>query len=168
MSKLKDPQMGAKARRWMTGAGRTFGRIVEVGVYEGTGTARLAAGGARVWAVDRWRSPTGEPRDEMCARVRERFREVPGVVVLRMDSLEAAATLLEVEGPTMDMVFIDADHSYEAVRRDIEAWAPLVRPGGLLAGHDYHRKWPGVVRAVDEVFQGRATVSHGSVWSVLR
>jgi hypothetical protein len=61
---------------------------------------------------------------------------------------------------TADFVFIDADHTYEAVRADLAAWYPKVRPGGLLAGHDYANRdhedpgrgitrW-GVKRAVDE------------------
>ena len=38
-----------------------------------------------------------------------------------------------------DFVFIDADHSKEAVLADIRAWLPKVRPGGIIAGHDYNR-----------------------------
>lgn len=34
------------------------------------------------------------------------------------------------------LVFIDADHSFDAVCRDIDAWRPKVKPGGWLAGHD--------------------------------
>ena len=36
----------------------------------------------------------------------------------------------------LDFLFIDGDHSYEGVRRDFELYAPLVRPGGLIALHD--------------------------------
>ena len=46
-----------------------------------------------------------------------------------------------------DLVFVDADHEEPSVRRDIEAWSPLLRKGGVLAGHDYARIWPGVVAA---------------------
>lgn len=52
-----------------------------------------------------------------------------------------------------DVVYIDADHSYESVRDDIRAWYPKVAVGGALCGHDYHtdgKVWPGVRRAVDE------------------
>jgi predicted O-methyltransferase YrrM len=52
---------------------------------------------------------------------------------------------------SLDAVFIDADHSYEAVKLDIQNWMPKVRRGGILAGHDYVPSWPGVVRAVDEL-----------------
>jgi predicted O-methyltransferase YrrM len=55
------------------------------------------------------------------------------------------------EDDSLDAVFIDADHSYEAVKLDIQNWMPKVRKGGILAGHDYTYSWPGVVRAVDEL-----------------
>lgn len=81
------------------------------------------------------------------------------------DSVESAA---QVEDGSLDFVFIDADHSYDAVRRDIEAWRPKVKPGGWLGGHDYNQKFPGVIRAVDFAF-GKPNVITlpGSIWSVI-
>lgn len=37
----------------------------------------------------------------------------------------------------LDFVFVDAEHTYDSVRADLKAWAPKVRKGGLLCGHDY-------------------------------
>jgi predicted O-methyltransferase YrrM len=55
---------------------------------------------------------------------------------------------------SFDYVYIDADHTYEAAARDINLYAPIVRPGGILAGHDYANAGGaipfGVKRAVDE------------------
>jgi predicted O-methyltransferase YrrM len=56
---------------------------------------------------------------------------------------------------SIDFVFLDASHAYESISRDIDAWRPKVKRGGLLAGHDYvHWTNPefGVVRAVNERF----------------
>ena len=64
-------------------------------------------------------------------------------------------------GERPSMIFIDADHSYEGVMEDIESSRKLGIP--LISGHDYHEFFPGVMRAVDEVFQGRKTVN-GTVW----
>jgi hypothetical protein len=38
---------------------------------------------------------------------------------------------------SLDFVYIDAAHDYENARRDMEAWLPKIRPGGIMAGHDY-------------------------------
>lgn len=54
--------------------------------------------------------------------------------VKRKDSVAAAA---EYEDKSLDFVFIDGDHSYEGVKRDIIAWLPKMKPGSYFTGHDY-------------------------------
>jgi len=55
-----------------------------------------------------------------------------------------------------DLVFIDADHSYEGCKLDILAWTPKVKPGGWISGHDYENYLKdlkfGVTEAVNETF----------------
>ena len=51
---------------------------------------------------------------------------------------------------SLDFVFIDGSHDYESVKKDIQAWLPKVKSGGVLAGDDY-ATWPGVKQAVDEL-----------------
>jgi predicted O-methyltransferase YrrM len=66
---------------------------------------------------------------------------------------------------SLDFVFVDGEHAYEAVKKDIAAWLPKVRPGGILAGHDYvHEEWSGVIRAVTEAFE-MVEVWRGVPWS---
>jgi hypothetical protein len=66
-----------------------------------------------------------------------------------------------IRAMAFDFVYIDADHSYEAIKHDLELAWPLIRPGGALAGHDYtlcedrvidrsHYAGFGVKQAVDE------------------
>lgn len=65
-----------------------------------------------------------------------------------------AAKYLHSKGDLFDLIFIDADHSYEAVKDDIMSWWPLVDNGGVLCGHDYDPKgesWPGVHKAIHEL-----------------
>lgn len=53
----------------------------------------------------------------------------------------------------VDLVFIDGDHRYESVRRDIIIAKKLIGEKGIIAGHDYnHPDWFGVKKAVDEMF----------------
>jgi predicted O-methyltransferase YrrM len=51
---------------------------------------------------------------------------------------------------SIDFAFIDADHDYASVRQDLTAWWPKIKPGGILAGHDYGTCWEGVTHAVNE------------------
>ncbi len=83
--------------------------------------------------------------------------------VLEMSTTDAAA---EIEDASLDFVFIDADHSHDAVMADIAAWQPKVKPGGWIGGHDYHpRKFPGVVKAVRKVFDA-PELYPGTIWGV--
>ena len=69
--------------------------------------------------------------------------------IFRMRSSEAAGMAKAL----YDFVFLDADHSYEGCAADLAAWAPKVRPGGYICGHDYENTdFPkfGVTQAVDE------------------
>lgn len=69
-----------------------------------------------------------------------------------------------VEDGSLDFIFIDAGHSYQAVAADIRAWAQKVRPGGWVGGHDYHPNHPGVIQAVDEAYGGRVVQERGWIW----
>lgn len=57
----------------------------------------------------------------------------------------------------VDMVFIDADHSYEHCKADIEAWLPNIKLGGIIAFHDYGNEdgLAGVTNSVDELLTGK-------------
>jgi len=72
------------------------------------------------------------------------------VEFMRMKSVDASHL---IEDNSLDYVFIDADHSYEGVARDIKTWISKVRPGGWIGGHDYNdRHYPSVSKAVHENF----------------
>jgi cephalosporin hydroxylase len=70
-------------------------------------------------------------------------------------SVDVAKT---IEDESLDWVYIDADHRYEAIKADLEAYFPKVRKGGVVSGHDYtHHQvsWTepyvfGVIEAVNE------------------
>jgi len=58
--------------------------------------------------------------------------------------------------PELDFVYIDGNHEYPYVKVDTELYYPKVKSGGLFSGQDYsrHRRHGGVVRAVNEFFEG--------------
>jgi hypothetical protein len=49
-----------------------------------------------------------------------------------------------------DIIYVDADHNYESVKKDLELSFRKIKNGGYLCGHDYGNMFPGVIRAVDE------------------
>lgn len=55
---------------------------------------------------------------------------------------------------SVDFVFIDANHTYDFVKADVNAWLPKIKPGGIIAGHDYNAPHE-VERAVNEIFGSR-------------
>lgn len=70
--------------------------------------------------------------------------------VLRATSASAAGFFAQ-QGIEFDVIYIDACHRYAAVKQDLQLWANLVRPGGMMAGHDYIKAdGCGVIQAVDE------------------
>jgi len=87
--------------------------------------------------------------------------------LIRQSSHEAWGTVLfdmiEAE-EKLDFVFIDGRHTFGDVMADIELWRKIVRPGGIISGHDYkHESYPGVSRAINSSFQFINT-EDGFVW----
>lgn len=144
------------------------GTAVEVGTYK----ADFAKWWLQHWpgqlvCVDAWRHYHGSPdilnhddatMEAVYAEALSRLLPFDHrCVVIRDFSLNAAKKLTEA-GEQFDCVYLDAAHDYDSVVADIAAWWPLVKPGGILSGHDYlfgtvEQGYPanfGVKPAVDE------------------
>lgn len=74
--------------------------------------------------------------------------------IFKMSSIEASKLF---SNEFFDLIYIDADHTYDAVKNDLYAWYPKLKSGGILSGHDYCDYYIkttntifGVVAAVDE------------------
>jgi SAM-dependent methyltransferase len=142
--------------------------FVEIGAYLGRSTAYLAARikqsrkRIRLYVVDLWDGwfwnddspdiPMHAGPEVFWHFMRNmRCQGLDEVICPLKMSSDRAALLFE-EG-SLDFVFVDGDHGYAAVQRDLTAWFPRVKPGGVLAGHDYiNNDFPGVRRAADEFF----------------
>lgn len=162
-ARLRDLTIAVLCNRWLTApdvlASRNelgywlnwlglAGDGAEVGVFKGQFSQHLL----QTWecrqltSVDPWREfPSAEYVDvcNLAQDMQERnFLETRQRLnpfgdrsqLLRATSEAAAGTIAEA---TLDFVYLDAQHHYEAVRDDIRAWYPKVKSGGVLGGHDY-------------------------------
>ena len=114
---------------------RQRNHAVEVGSLLGASTRIIARHFTNVTSVDAYAAGY-DPEDLNAGAVRLaiardafalRFFDEPGVAQLRMRSRDACALFAN---ETLDLVYIDAGHNYEAVRRDLECWLPKLRAGG--------------------------------------
>lgn len=158
----------ARRHGWRRGAeigllkGKTFGLLLD------------ALPGLELLGVDQWRQL---PEDEAAgSETYARFDMAAAEAscraiaaghpdrarILKGDSVAMAVTVAD---GSLDFVFIDAAHTTAAVAADVRAWAPKVRPGGLITGHDW---WFDSVRAaLDLVVPGWEPLAE-SVWSLPR
>lgn len=167
-----------------------FRRGVEIGVYYGRtfrhvieNSPNVMLFGVDVWenAVPQGKTFSGERcfcnycnemrRDRQSMDIATMGKEVEKYadatngrgVVMRGASTDVAQ---EFADEWLDFVFIDGDHSYEGVDADIKAWAPKIRKGGLIAGHDINMA--SVKRAVDENFPKHYTTDTDHVWYTMK
>ena len=147
------------------------GEGVEIGVQRATFSSVLLGswGGARLHCVDPWRSfedpayvdkanADAEKQQAIYETARGRLAAFGDrAAIHRATSAEAAPNFAD---ESLDFVYIDAQHHYEAVCEDLALWFPKLRAGGLFAGHDYldglvDGDLFGVKRAVDEFAVGQ-------------
>lgn len=160
--------------------------FVEIGCKEGRTTGHIlkTVPDSQVIAVDPWivQDATSDPTKETYAswdfsKIEAEFWANVGDAkdrcrMLRMTSEQAAIQTTGCPVDThgqVDLIFIDALHDYDHVKQDIALWWPKVRIGGMLCGHDFNHKWPGVERAVFEAFNLMFVgVAPDSVWYIIK
>lgn len=104
-------------------------RVLEVGAYRGFTTKMLArhtGDDARIVAFDR------DPRHGDAYR----GTELASKIERRVGDMSTDAFAQDAPG-SYDLIFLDADHAYEAVKRDTEILLPLLAPHGFFVWHDY-------------------------------
>lgn len=146
-------------------------KIAEIGVWKGELSTALIQSPNIRWLilVDPWKAcnkqdnPTWFMSGSKLSRLSQsRFNEAFSMVselaekhsdrifILREKSESASKKIFN---DSLDLVFIDGDHSYQGVINDISLWMPKVKVGGYISGHDYEDpRFPGVKQAVLTVF----------------
>ncbi len=158
---FKDPEnwMTERELQWLYEQTKTHSSIVEVGSHKGRGSSAPLANGTVKWGGKLTCVDCFEDIDWFNCFKTNILNKFPTVRLIKNRSVEAAKLFLP---RSVEMVFIDADHSYESVKADIEAWKNV--PSKMFCGHDYDTGWKGVKEAVDEVFPSVERID--SIWIV--
>jgi hypothetical protein len=148
--------------------------VVETGVWRGELSKMLYEVVEQLILVDPWKvehnrfaeydCTMGEPfktQDELDLMCEEVKNSLPNAKIMRMTSLEAVDAILD---STIDLVYIDSVHLYTYCKKEIVAWLPKIRPGGMIAGDDYIKEHNQVSKAVDEILGPQDT---DRTWSKL-
>lgn len=153
---------------------------VEVGVEKGQFSEILLTSKLdKLYSIDLWTEQDGTYQDINNLSNRqhaENKKETEGrlekygerSVIVKCDSTEASKL---IANESLDFVYIDANHSYEACLSDIKIWYPKLRVGGIIAGHDYIPDgiYPegvfGVQRAVNEYFKDKIINTTKDAWA---
>lgn len=119
--------------------------FAEVGSWKGFSAfvlANILRGDGLLYAIDHWlgskdswMEETAKKEDVYSIFKSTMFKfDLWGIVRPMVMTSESAARIFK-DG-ILDLVFIDADHSYGSIKQDIELWLPKVKAGGILCGHD--------------------------------
>ena len=132
--------------------------IAEIGPWTGLTTSIFASyareKGGLVHAID-WFKGTEKTmlidiagRCDILSVFSDNMRELNlmgSINILKMRSEEAVK---HFKDQSLDLVFIDGDHRYEAIKQDIEMWYPKVKNGGVFSGHDCEKRMSEVDPAI--------------------
>jgi len=140
-----------------------YGMIIELGVWKGKSLCSIAdiikKKNLIVYAVDTFKGTTGKKEHKEAEEVdlQKVFTDNLNnfgikAEVYKMTTDEAS----KIINDKFDLIFIDADHTEEAVKKDIENWLPKCK--GFIAGHDYEKPW--IKKIVDKKFPNRKYI-HG-------
>jgi hypothetical protein len=140
------PPIPLYCSRWRT-IPRLFRKLgftngAEIGVWRGYFSKFLIKDNPKLklYSIDAWIAygdPTAnfdqETMDRYYLETKNRLKPY-NCKVIRAWSTDAAK---KFENESLDFVYIDANHDYKSSKKDIAAWHPKVRKGGIVSGHDY-------------------------------
>lgn len=139
-------------------------KIAEIGVEYGGYTDIYYSDKYEIHLIDMWQTEGNDfyfsqnpgQVEKGYNQIIEKYSNKENVKIVKMKSDKAS---LLYPDEYFDWVYLDADHSYEAVINDIKNWLPKVKKGGILSGHDFnpssdhpYYKEFGVDKAVVELF----------------
>ena len=147
--------------------------IIEIGAYAGDSTEIFAKNFEYVFSVDPWMNGYDDSdassykydMKEVEAQFDKVYDKYPNIVKIKHTG-DSACSMFSNE--TFDIVYIDAVHQYDNVKRDIISWLPKVKKGGIIAGHDFQESFEGTMRAVREVLGEPQILGKDTSWGFVR
>jgi predicted O-methyltransferase YrrM len=133
-------------------------KFVEIGVWKGGSTAYMGVeifnSGKKIHydAIDTFEG--SREHGQVVGLYEEAVQNLKPLIDLNVVNIirgHSQDVVSKYQDETIDFCFIDGSHEYEDVKKDIMAYLPKVKKGGILAGHDYDAIWNGVIQAVDEI-----------------
>lgn len=131
--------------------------IAEIGTAEGIFSTEIFNWGVeKLYLIDIWEhvpfidgcgSFSQEWHDKNYNEVVEKFGDKSNVVILKGFSYKVAK---EIPDNSLSLGIIDADHTYQGCKADIQVYWPKITNGGILYFHDFKNVSYGVNRAVQE------------------
>jgi len=125
---------------------KNISKMVEVGSFQGESTTIFALflPKTQIYAVDPLESgydPTDiaalQDMDNIQHNFTVRTSKFLNITQVKLKSIDAVNKFVD---SNLDLVYIDGDHRYEAVKQDILKWKPKIKSGGYVSGHDYGRE----------------------------
>lgn len=119
----------------------------EVGVQKGLNSKSIlkSLNISELHLVDSWDKSIDVNGPKYCKMVLDKFWNNPVQIKIKIgDSVSISRVFSD---NSLDFVYIDACHEYKSALADINAWAPKVKTGGIVAGHDVFNA-KGVIQAV--------------------
>jgi predicted O-methyltransferase YrrM len=128
-----------------------FGRtVLELGSYAGASTVAMAQVAHRVHAVDWHQGDESAGTEDTLAEFFANIQPYRDRIVAHVGRFEDIVPLFR-EG-AFDMAFLDGAHSYEATVAQIDLALRVLKPGSVIAFHDYGSGFDGVKQAIDQYF----------------
>ena len=142
-----------------TGLNHTH-KMVEVGSFYGASTVIFALSKANIDSIEPFSCEvsdmvyngnhiTEEDFKEIANCYDENIKEYNNVNKIKADSRKVVENYAD---NSLDFVYIDANHTYEDIKIDINLWLPKIKKGGWLCGHDF--SFEGIAVAIFELFGG--------------
>lgn len=112
----------------------------EIGVKEGLFSEIICQAGLKLYGIDPYliyedyvEPETHESLNQAMDRATARLKKYD-FTPIRKTSMDA---VIDFPDESLDFVYIDGNHSFKFVTEDILEWSKKIKPGGIIAGHDY-------------------------------